>query len=148
LSYAYNFWLVASKAVNASPAQVPYTTSTVLLFEVADSNADIRSYDEGATRGAKTFSASGYAGVLFSGPEGLGQRDGPKFATGPMVGQSGQASVILDSRHRGGSNFCLVDGHVKWLRPKQVASGENRMTDEQRDKLTAYFMDENYKKSP
>lgn len=148
LSYAYNSWLTASRAVNSSTAQVPYTTSTVLLFEVADSHADVQAYDEGASQGASTFSASGYAGVLYSGPGGSGQRSGPKFATGQMVGQAGQASIILDPRHRGGSNFCLVDGHVKWLRPKQVASGENRMPDQQWEQLAAHFLDQNYKRSP
>ncbi len=33
-----------------------------------------------------------------------------------------QANNILSSRHTGGSNLAMVDGHVKWYRPDQALS--------------------------
>ena len=56
----------------------------------------------------------------------LGNNAPPNFDTGAMGGvanNSGSQSLNVTGRHTDGSNFLLLDGHVKWLRPVSISIG-------------------------
>lgn len=48
-----------------------------------------------------------------------------RYATGPMGGRAAEQTDCRfgPASHSGGSNFALCDGHVKWMRPETVSSG-------------------------
>lgn len=70
--------------------------------------------DIGTDFGAKIFISTGEFGGRTLG----------LAATGTS-GASGLDPLFPTGRHSGGSNFLLCDGHVKWLLPTNVSTGQN-----------------------
>lgn len=108
------------------------TSMTVLLAEVQGNTGD------NVTQYGEYSSPSGYgvgASVGFTNggwdPNGGGDfgacpGTGLVWATGPLGGRPAaytDCHFATNPRHTMGSNFLLSDGHVKWLRPTQVSSG-------------------------
>lgn len=97
---------------------------TVILFETTGAKAQLDKPDEGASAGAKLFSAAG------NGTDGslrAGEYDSVQYDTGylgkrPVLPKSSQFASEV-GRHSNGANYLYGDGHVKWLLPVQVSSG-------------------------
>jgi prepilin-type N-terminal cleavage/methylation domain-containing protein/prepilin-type processing-associated H-X9-DG protein len=140
VSYGYNQWISSSSAVSAHLAAIPYSSNTVLCFEVSRIVADITMTDEGLSTGLRTFSSSGYGGDLISWPHG--GWGGGVYATGRLAHMS-STRAFLGGRHSGGANYLLVDGHAKWLKPKQVLSGAH-VPDAEFNRYAAHFLDQSY----
>ncbi len=150
VSYGYNNWLLAPADVSALPGRVLSTPKTVLLFEATGNTAQITLPGEGATQGARQFSAAGDGGLLISAPNaGMGSA---LYATGWMGefdsrNHSYDQFPERDGRHAGGANYVLTDGHVKWLLPDRVLSVIHpNLTDEEFGKYDACFENQNYRR--
>jgi len=147
ISYGYNEWLPASSDVKAMPGRVLTMTKTVLLFEVADSTAQVTLPEEGAAEGAQRFSAAGYGDILACRPSG-GQGE-CKYETGWMGDVDphhlgNPQFPDREGRHAGGANYLLVDGHVKWIQPSHVlANNHLKVSDAEFDAYDAHFTNEN-----
>jgi len=146
VSYGFNSNL-AGAGKTGSIASVAAPASTVMLFEIANSNADIESINEGTGDGTAnpngdTESAAGNGLASASAPTTLyytynavpGPIAPPQLATGYIDGLS-NTSLQKDGRHVEGSNYLLGDGHVRWHRPSSVSPGENADTKDDREGL-------------
>ncbi|BDI31166.1 hypothetical protein CCAX7_32170 [Capsulimonas corticalis] len=118
-----------------SLAELTSPSNTVLFLEVAGDTADVTKLDEDTNFGTSKPPAhymSASTNGLDTAPNainGLYGGDGtdglhnPVFATGhplgTIPGEGGQP------RHTDGANYAATDGHVKYLRPTQVSSGDN-----------------------
>ena len=78
----------------------------------------------GAPADFATDSGGGYSPAMFTDVAGPNPTFG-KGAAGPLGGRAFNSGYQLapTGRHTDGSNFLLLDGHVKWLRGIQVSSG-------------------------
>lgn len=134
VSYGFNANLADAEhgAAGRSISQFTSPTKTVQLFEVAGNTP----CDPSAGYGS-ACAATGYG---FSGngwdPSGKGATGGAgtctafattvlRYVTGPFYGRSQITKSCYDAnaRHSQGSNFLMVDGHVKWLNGSQVSAG-------------------------
>jgi len=146
VSYGFNSNLAgAGKTGNLASVAAPATT--VMLFEITNSNADIQSINEGTGDGTPnpngdTESASGNGLPVSTTPQTWlyytysatpGPIDPPKFATGYIDGIP--TSGTKEGRHVEGANYLLGDGHVRWHRPSNVSPGENADTKDDREGL-------------
>ena len=136
VSYGFNSNL-AGEAKTGTLASVAAPATTVMLFEVTNSNADLNSLNEGVGNGnpnpnGDTLSAAGNGLVEPGAPTTLyytynavvGPIAPPQLATGYIDGIP-NTSKQKDGRHVEGSNYLLGDGHEKWHRPSAVSPGSN-----------------------
>lgn len=156
VSYAFNHgWMYpppygADRAiVNASePAR------TIMLFEVANTTAQLGLVDEGYSTGATKMSATGKIMdcQMLSNAGGAPSADATgrpgKFATGfvddyttngtcnSFSKPGGSASDLLGPRHFEGANYLLGDGHVKYYRGALVSTGDTALTTTAQQDLT------------
>ena len=118
------------------------TSRTVLLFETAETGGTITSpngQEVGSTysTAAGTGLPSGYVGSCIT-LGGVASNNAGFFATGFMGGRGGTGlpypangeSAALGGAylngtgiHMDGSNFLMIDGHVKWLKGDAVSTG-------------------------
>ena len=124
VSYAMNENLGSSMA-GGSLSQQSAPSSTVLLMEIAGDPATLSYPQETAT-----VSALGYDQYGAGWIDGGDNNGTTKYATGYLGSPNTLAAnnykgryLAPTGRHADGSNFALVDGHVKWLRPSQVSAG-------------------------
>lgn len=138
ISYSYNLAIVRNgddctsgvfdTGINGTISKFNATAKTVMLVEITGTPANLSAANEsgGAT-------SSGYTNWYSSVTEGYGINPiyngiptTPKFVTGQMSrgvpGGSGLDPDKLNGRHLNGSNYLLVDGHVKWLRGDKVST--------------------------
>jgi prepilin-type N-terminal cleavage/methylation domain-containing protein/prepilin-type processing-associated H-X9-DG protein len=100
--------------------------STVLLSEVTDDLADVTSPNEGLTNNPPATHLS----CVSNGSGGtLGITEGnydsqSRLSTGP-IDLSSAGTDGTSGRHTDGSNYLLVDGHVKYIRGAYVSCGGN-----------------------
>jgi prepilin-type N-terminal cleavage/methylation domain-containing protein/prepilin-type processing-associated H-X9-DG protein len=118
--YATGIW---SKAGTINGFSEP--DRTVLFSEVQGCVSDPSNPNE-----TDSFTSNGTDGV----PEPASNPTQVKYATGYMGNRgdfedtnNGQAAtgyfLSPNGIHTGGSNFCLADGHVKWMQGNKVSSG-------------------------
>jgi prepilin-type N-terminal cleavage/methylation domain-containing protein/prepilin-type processing-associated H-X9-DG protein len=108
-------------------AQLNAPSSTVLLLECSGSVVVVTDIDEDtAALTAKPiggWQSPDSNGVNCSGLWGGGNC--AVYATGsPFGGRAEPAAVAGTARHTTGSNFLATDGHVKYLQPSQVSTGQ------------------------
>jgi len=143
VSYAFN-----SNVAGTTSASQQGPTSTVMLYEVQGVVAAIDKADEGqaaenafyanpsATLPTLPLSPAGNGWDVVTGSKNLllnvGTQPGtPKYVTGYLSNQSStpqQKDPTVSAStgvHTDGANYLLADGHVKFLRPSSVSSGEN-----------------------
>lgn len=132
VSYALNSNLDGSPANNvhnpgANMASLRTPTVTVLLFEVEGARCNITDpNDDGYSSNPSPAGNGGDGGVGW-----LDLTPGSRYAVvdrlGAAMGQPprtmAQSRTRKTSRHTGGGNFSFTDGHVKFLRPRQVSAG-------------------------
>ncbi|MDR3710967.1 MAG: DUF1559 domain-containing protein [Capsulimonadaceae bacterium] len=138
VSYGYNANLADPDRhpSGRSIAQFTSTSKTVLLFEVTGNTPCDPSAGPGSSCAAAGY---GFNGVGWD-PTGKGEPSaencasiattGLRYSTGPFYGRSETTSSCYDAnaRHSNGSNFLMVDGHVKWLMGSQVSAGVAEVT--------------------
>jgi len=130
VSYAYN-WNVGNTQLNngfnaavpspASNAQINSPTRTVLLCEVQNVTADVA-----GSLGVEASSPAVLGTDFLTVAANDGNSNNMKYATGIMRSDSADTTtraLAATGIHSDGSNFLLVDGHVKFLRPSAVSSG-------------------------
>jgi len=127
ISYGYNI-NTASTAWCGLESTLNAPTKTVWLFEIRGNVADVTNPGEGD-------SASGWgpdpggSGYLNPVGDSNGYTSGPYYDTGYLgIPINKNDAYTPTGRHSEGSNFLLVDGHVKWLKQAQVSSGSNNLT--------------------
>ena len=144
VSYGFNSNLSgAQKTGNLASVAAP--ASTVMLYEIANNNADITSLNEGTGNGVPnpngdTESAAGNGLKEPGAPSTLyytynavpGPIAAPALATGYIDGIV-NSSHLKDGRHVEGSNYLLGDGHVRWHRPENISPGANATTKDDRE---------------
>jgi prepilin-type N-terminal cleavage/methylation domain-containing protein/prepilin-type processing-associated H-X9-DG protein len=102
-SYSHNTPALAVLSADNAPSL------TVMLCEVQGARVDFKNLPESTsplTAGQK---------LNFRGNSGF-----TTLVTGPLPGPSRFTDAAV---HTGGSNFCALDGHAKWLSPGKVSSG-------------------------
>lgn len=122
VSYGYDTNLSAERqggtlAANAAPA------STVLIFEVINSVADVTNPLEADSVGG-TGPDGGGAGWIDNGCGSAPRYDtgvlgNPPYRNGCNNGDYNN----LTGRHTDGANYCLADGHAKYILPARVSPG-------------------------
>lgn len=114
------------------------SAKTVLLFEVVHSTAELTTPGEGWGTGntvPQATSAAGNGGwlavmgVTWGGTK-FDINEDVRYATGLLSSDNCDWSASYEGpgRHRGGANFLYSDGHVKWLNPRQVSTGDDAVT--------------------
>ena len=136
MSYAYNTALteLEQNGVNwygarSSMAKLNAVAKTVLAYEVTNTSAVV---DAGSEVGATTQSPAGVGSGGFMWVYGeVGYNNltsGGLYATGVgsrggTVGTGAAQFADQNGRHMEGSNYLMVDGHVKWFKPAAVSTG-------------------------
>lgn len=150
-----------------SDAKLASPSATVLLTEVSGANGNPSQPYDGTTLSMDPWGVSplqhigafwdGYDWVIGSEnwvifmctpnsaggetPSAAGNVGGR--AAGPVVGPFSRTPIETSPRHTVGSNFLAADGHVKWLRPEKVSSG-NGVGGPTQDTACAHVMDGSY----
>ena len=101
-----------SISVDVSPAK------TVLLMEVQGIRGPLTDTQETGGDSVVSSVSNGGAGAVY--PFNSGNGSGGDLVTGNMGGVTPNAKP---GRHSEGSNYLLLDGHVKWYRPIAVSPG-------------------------
>ncbi len=141
VSYGYNRNLavrpgVANAMGGMKVAALNDTTKTLMFFEMQNTVANIND-----PREVQSQAVEGPRGNMIPGGGiGYGQTYygmNPKMATGVLGSALGAASdrrnpdMYHDStgggRHLTGANYAFADGHVKWLKPDRVSTGQNAL---------------------
>ena len=137
LSYAVNYDAIAVPAGNGPIKLSTFnsTPKTVLVLEIHDTQVN---YSWTVT------TASEWAQTVTMGREGYDANVGgttgvyPTAATGQLAGaELGFAGGVAGlssyaskyARHFDGSNFLAADGHVKWLMPEKVSTGNSALNE-------------------
>ena len=135
-SYIYNMNLTpdfnttskpsATVGLYTSLASLSAPASTVLLAESYGTVTYVTNSPYAAVNPDHSSpSGFGYGCLKWMKPC-IGSVAPPNYDTGAMSGVTngvGSQSVNLTGRHTDGSNFLLLDGHVKWLRPVSISIG-------------------------
>lgn len=138
---------------NALPKATSELTGsrTVLLFEVANSFAQLAKPDEGMnprpTVPEKVSAVgTGIKGDLLDSfiPFALAHDDiDIQYATGRLDNSDNNIlhdDFVADPRHRNGANYYLVDGHSHWAAPTAVSAGADAKSSSNSQSLTGCFI--------
>ncbi|HEY3333507.1 MAG TPA: DUF1559 domain-containing protein [Capsulimonadaceae bacterium] len=113
--------------VPAMSSQLVTPTKTIVVFEIGQnwSNTTWNPEDESAS--ASSYGSGGVG--LYNTNEWLmtGMTRGMQgmVQAGAMTVGPGQFLRSVDGRHNNGANYVYADGHVKWLSPLSVSTGQN-----------------------
>jgi len=125
----YNIFEIDNSGNASTLSGLRAPASTVMCYEVTGVQANISTTPEtpGPT-GQLSPTGNGYpvsGTALFDTTGGGGFANaGGKYATGAMGGRASYSGyVTITPYHTDGSNYLAADGHVKWLRPSAVSSG-------------------------
>jgi prepilin-type N-terminal cleavage/methylation domain-containing protein/prepilin-type processing-associated H-X9-DG protein len=138
---------------NALPKATSELTGsrTVLLFEVANSFAQLTKPDEGMTPRPTVPEKISSVGTGIKGdlldsfiPFALSHEDiDIQYATGRLDNSENDIlhdDFLADPRHRGGANYFLVDGHARWAAPTAVSAGADAKSSTNPQSLTGCFI--------
>jgi prepilin-type processing-associated H-X9-DG protein len=115
ISYAFNEDIARAPG----DASLDNPATTVMLFEVSGAHARIKSWPTASQIASDPLAPVGDGNGLLSG--GM-LNEHVILATGNIGGRPLLISSI--PRHTSGTNYLIADGHVKYLAPDQVSSGD------------------------
>lgn len=138
VSYVYNY----NVALQTSLAALNAPSSTVLLAEAVNDQANVIVSGEVPSSATRVFSPAGNGLSILTATDGTtmpAAAGAVQYDTGAMGGYHLAAVPMVPypslfknetGRHSGGSIFSMGDGHTKFLRPASVSPGANAASSE------------------
>jgi prepilin-type N-terminal cleavage/methylation domain-containing protein/prepilin-type processing-associated H-X9-DG protein len=132
VAYSGSFVNSTANGLGAQLSSFTATASTVNLAEIAGSRCNVTRSSYLDNNGSAEYSSTGNGYGLCSKPSGGCQNTTSSYATG-YLGNLGSTTgnyysiakpnLGAEGRHSVGSNYLMVDGHVKWLLGTNVSPG-------------------------
>ena len=128
VSYAYNIDLSGPYAPAFTLAKLTAPSATVLFFEVQGAQEDLTAPNTDIHNGPVYVNSSTAANGEDTAEGWIDLNPAAKYSTGVM-GQParhpspGFFASLTSARHGDGSNFALTDGHVRYIRARDVSPG-------------------------
>ncbi|MGI4791816.1 MAG: DUF1559 domain-containing protein [Janthinobacterium lividum] len=135
VSYGYNSNIGGTDTLDIGGAlsQMNSSAKTVMLWEGTHAVANVTDPQEAGCNYNNTKAGGGSNsgdGTSNGAVWGYNYDGGGLYATGYMGGDVTRLNTndyggVMVGRHTGGTNYLMADGHVKFLRPEQVSSGQS-----------------------